>query len=256
MPQLSRITVYPIKSFDGVSLPSVKVLAQGALADDRRLAVYEAAGDVINGKRSPLIHRIRAEFDEQIRTVRLTAGEACAQFDLTSDRELLAEFFSSLFAKAVEIREEPAGGFPDDYDSPGPTVISVATLETVAGWFPGLGVEEIRRRFRANLEIDGVEPFWEDRLYAEPGQRVPFRIGKVGFLGNNPCARCVVPTRDPATGEVWPQFARRFMAERERTLPAWAARARFDHHNRLAVNTLLADAGPGVLNVGDEVALG
>jgi uncharacterized protein YcbX len=212
-------------------------------------------GDFINGKRSPAIHRIRAEFDEQVRSVRLEYEDAQAKFDLENERGLMAEYFAPVFGLKVEVRDQPQGGFPDDLDSPGPTIVSTATLETVAGWFPGIGVEEVRRRFRPNLEVDGVEPFWEDRLYGEPGQRAAFRIGGVRFLGNNPCQRCVVPTRDPQTGKVWPQFAKHFMAERERTLPGWAARARFDHFNRLTVNTLLAELGPGMVSLGDEVEL-
>lgn len=254
-PRLARITIYPIKSFDGVALPAVKVLPSGALADDRRLAVCDADGACVNGKRSAVVHRIRAEFDEQISSVRMSTDGTNALFHLADERDLLCDYLSGLFGRPVTLREDLATGLPDDTESPGPTVVSTATLETVASWFPGMGIEEVRRRFRANLEIDGVEPFWEDRLYGEQGVRVPFRIGSIGWLGNNPCQRCVVPTRDPDSGEVWPRFARVFIAKREETLPAWAARSRFDHFNRLTVNTLLADLGAGELRVGDEVSV-
>src|SRR5581483_2540325 len=100
--------------------------------------------------------------------------------------------------------ENLVNGFPDDLNAPGPTVISTATLRTVASWFPGLTVDDMRLRFRANLEIDGVEPFWEDRLYGEQGESVTIRIGRVTIEGVNPCQRCVVPTRDPSTGHIVP----------------------------------------------------
>ncbi len=147
-------------------------------------------------------------------------------------------------------------GFPDDLESPGPTVVSTATLRTVAGWFAGLNEDEVRRRFRANLEIDAegndLPPFWEDRLCGPAGQATRFRVGDVVFSGTNPCQRCIVPTRDAATGDAWPRFAKAFAQAREVSLPAWAERSRFDHFYRLAVNTRLAGAG-GRIRVGDAV---
>jgi uncharacterized protein len=133
--------------------------------------------------------------------------------------------------------ENETAGFPDDTDAPGPTLVSTATLAAVASWFPGLSVDETRRRFRANLEIAGVEPFWEDGLVGPPGTAVPFQIGETRWLGVNPCQRCVVPTRDSATGAATPLFQKTFANRREAALPPWAAREQFDHFYRLAINT-------------------
>lgn len=49
----------------------------------------------------------------------------------------------------------------------GPSVVSTATVETIASWFDGTRVESPRRRFRANFEISGVPAFWEDRLVGD-----------------------------------------------------------------------------------------
>jgi uncharacterized protein YcbX len=125
-------------------------------------------------------------------------------------------------------------------------------LATVAQWF-NLSINEARLRFRANLEIDGVDAFWEDRLYAEPGRVVRFRIGSVELLGTNPCQRCAVPSRDPASGDAISGFAKTFAGRREQSLPRWAVAARFDHYYRLAVNTRPAVAGQ--LHVGNEVTI-
>jgi hypothetical protein len=100
--------------------------------------------------------------------------------------------------------------------------LTVATFATVASWFAGLDVESMRRRLRANIEIDGVPPFWEDALYAAAGETVTIRIGAVTLAGTNPCQRCVVPTRDPDTGAPVYAFAKRLGAQREATLPVWA----------------------------------
>ncbi|MGH7202074.1 MAG: MOSC domain-containing protein, partial [Planctomycetaceae bacterium] len=106
------------------------------------------------------------------------------------------------------------------------------------------------------LEIDGVEAFWEDRLYGDEGEAVRFRIGEVTFEGVNPCARCVVPARESTTGESDPDFAAAFIRQRAASLPPWAARSRFDHFYRLAVNTRLSPVNAGnVVRVGDEVEI-
>ena len=113
----------------------------------------------------------------------------------------------------------------------------------------------MRLRFRANLEVDGVEPFWEDRLFRTDSTPQPFRIGRVMFEGINPCQRCVVPSRDPSTGDVWPEFTRRFATLREQHLPEWAARERFNHFYRLTTNTRGAGESGGVIRVGDLIEL-
>jgi uncharacterized protein len=49
-------------------------------------------------------------------------------------------------------------------------------------------------RFRPNLVISGATPWAEDTWKV-------FRIGDVTFRVAKPCARCIVTTRDPDTGE-------------------------------------------------------
>ena len=39
-----------------------------------------------------------------------------------------------------------------------------------------MSVEEMRLRLRANLEIGGVPPFWEDQLFTEAGRYVQFQV--------------------------------------------------------------------------------
>ena len=113
----------------------------------------------------------------------------------------------------------------------------------------------LRRKNRNNLEIDDVEPFWEDRLYAEEGEAVRFQIGKVQLEGTYPCQRCVVPTRSPETGKRYDEFAAIFEKQRYETLPYWATRSRFDHFYRLAVNTRPVAGCTGTIRVGDEVTI-
>jgi uncharacterized protein YcbX len=153
----------------------------------------------------------------------------------------------------VALREDAAAGFPDDTLASGPTVMGAETLAAVGDWFD-LTPDDARRRFRANLTLEGGGPFWEDRLFAAPGETVTFRVGDVMFFGTNPCARCVVPGRDPSTGEPIAGFAKSFADRRRAAMPAWAEPEAFDHFFRLAVNTrLFAPAVGGVVRVGDPV---
>ena len=242
---LARITVYPIKSLDGIEVERARLLPYGALEHDRQFALIDQFG-FVNGKRTEAVHRLRASIDLAARTLSLSrADEMGRTVRLDSDRATLVEWLRRYFNldESLRLTENAAGGFPDDTEAPGPTVVSTATLECVASWFPGLTLDEVRRRFRANLEVGGVEPFWEDRLYAEADKVVRFQIADALLEGVNPCQRCVVPTRNSLTGEANLRFAKHFAEHREASLPAWAARSRFDHFYRLAVNTRGATGG-------------
>jgi len=250
MPHLAAVWIYPIKALDGLAISTARMTPAGSLEGDRRFAMLDAEGKVINGKRDPRVHLLRCSFDDDLSTVTLNSEP----FRLTADLKPLEARLSDHFGQAVHLAENREAGFPDDTDSPGPTVISQATLEEVASWFPGLTGQEMRARVRPNLVVGGVSAFWEDRLYAGEGQTVPFRIGDVLVQGVNPCQRCVVPPRNPLTGESIPGFQKTFAERRERTLPVWAERSRFNHFYRLSVNTRIPESETGkMIKVNDPV---
>ncbi len=256
MPFLARIAIYPIKAMGPVFVDEARLLRSGALEHDRAIGLFDAEGKFVNGKRFSAIHRLRLTLDPTLRTIdaSVAPAETHRVFHLDQNRAELEAWLSEYFGFPVNIRENSAAGWPDDTDSPGPTLISTATLREVASWFPGLTVEQARVRFRTNLEIDGVEPFWEDRLFGPAGTLVSFRVGDARIDGVNPCQRCVVPPRDPFTGENYPDFSNTFRARREQTLPPWAQRSRFNHFYRLAINTRVAEDQSGrVMRVGDRV---
>src|SRR5262249_50901999 len=197
MPRLARIVIYPFKSFDGLDVPEARVLPSGALQHDRQFALLDARGEWVNGKRTPRIHLLRSVVNMADRRIRLSAGGPAREFGIDADREALEGWLSEFLGMAVRVTENSDAGFPDDTVSPGPTVVSTATLGGVAAWFGGLPFDEVRQRFRANLEIEGVDAFWEDRLYGEEGDAVRFQIGDVLLEGTNPCHRSPLPTRSP-----------------------------------------------------------
>lgn len=248
---LSLIYIYPIKSLDGVKVNSIEVLTSGALKGDRQLALFDEQGKYINAKRHSKIQQLRASYDLTTRSIVL-GNET---FHLDEQRDLLAEYFGDYFGQKVYLREDTTMGFPDDTDSPGPTIVSTATLQTVASWYEGMTIEQVRQRFRTNLEIDGVPPFWEDRLFGEEGENPYFKISQVTFQGINPCQRCIVPTRHPHTAIPTNHFQKVFTHNRQIHLPEWTATSRFNHYYRLAVNTRLVAGENMTLHLHDSLSI-
>jgi len=256
MPYIAQILIYPIKSLDGIAVTKAKVLKSGALENDRQFAIFDEQGKFVNGKRNPKVHLLRSSFNLEAQTVSLQVHQTqqTAVFHLEQERSQLEAWLSNYFGKKVKLQENLVQGFPDDTNANGPTVISTATIATAADWFTEISSEQMRQRLRANVEIADVSPFWEDRLFGETGNIVEFQIGSIRFEGINPCARCVVPTRNALTGQAYPEFQKIFVAQRKATLPSWASSSRFNHFYRLSVNTRIPESEAGkILQVGDKV---
>jgi uncharacterized protein YcbX len=267
-PHLVNIRLHPIKSLDPVSVPEARISPSGGLALDRAWALYSVDGKWVNGKRTPAIHLIRANYSHDLREVTLSVpGDRreipTRTFAFPGAYEDAAEWFSVFFEQQVLVRYSE-NGFPDDSIANGPTIVSTASLESVCEWFtptpqgfPGISLDEARQRFRASLEINGVPAWWEDQLFGEDERSVVrFKIGEVNFEGSNPCARCPVPPRNPLTGEILDGFQKRFNQLRESTLPPWSPRPRFDHFYRLSTNTRVAPSEASkLLRIGEPLLL-
>ncbi len=253
--RLSRIEIFPIKSLDGLCLQASRVGEGGILANDRVYAIVDDAGAVVNGKRTPRVHDLRCEYGPDATEVSLwERGQSSRHHFFLGDPGPINRWLRDFFGFDVHLRHDPRSGFPDDSEAYGPTVVSEASLRAVQDWYPELSLDNVRRRFRTNLELVGGPAFCEDALFGGPGERRPFRVGVVAFLGHNPCQRCVVPTRDPETGQVTRAFQKSFATRREAQLPGWADARRFNHFYRFALNTSipLTEAGKR-LAVGDPL---
>ncbi len=217
----------------------------GSLADDRRWAITDLRGKFVNGKKYPQIQQIRAQFDLDTGSVKLSApGQPTGQFQVAIENTALHDWLNGYLGFATQLIENTEIGFPDDTKSPGPTIISTATLEAIASWYPDLDMAEVRRRLRTNIELDGCTAFEEDRLFDQG----LFQLGQVKILGINPCQRCVVPTRDSLTGVPDnSQFQKVFSHQRSATLPAWTKLSLFNHFYRAAVNTKIPSTEVGKL---------
>ena len=259
MAWLARIDIYPIKSLDGLAIDKSALLLNGALAGDREFAMFDDMGRYLNAKRDAGVHMLRAKYNWWQRKVTLRWDPTGVRgiFHLDTEMEAATFWLSEMFDRPITFERNSHGGFMDDTEYVGPTIISTATLFALTYWFPYFTVDDLRARFRATLEIGGVPPFWEDRLYTDnPEEGVRFVVGDVEFLGVKPCVRCVVPSRDPVTGDKTPSFNRIFQKNREATLPEWAPRSRFDHFYYLGTNTIMVDMPYGaILRLGDPVRL-
>jgi uncharacterized protein YcbX len=290
-PFLASIQRFPIKSLDPERRERATLTDTGALVGDREWAILDrpagasydpttadvtGTGDYVNGKKTDAVHRLRSRFHAEreggpaVSLRRQSEDPSDARrFDLyrgESDRENgddetrieetvhaeIDEWLTAYFDRPVSVRRERAGHH-DDRERHGPTVVSTATLREIASWFD-FDLDSARRRFRANLEIGGVPPFWEDRLFDDEGRVVTFRVGDVVIEGVHPCQRCVVPGRDPDTGTQTESFRETFIRRRRETLPPWAESDRFDHPFRLMVNTRVPTASAEqVVSVGDSI---
>ncbi|MDF9798241.1 uncharacterized protein YcbX [Catalinimonas alkaloidigena] len=258
MPHIEKITLYPIKSLDGIEVSHAKITDKGALYLDRTFALFNKAGRTVNAKKYPTIQKLRAVFDLAELKVKLsTPGGLISSFQMEHEQQQIEEFFSDYLKEPVSIRQNDISGFPDDDENSGPTIVSTATYQEVQQWFPDLSLGNIRKRFRANIELGGCEtPFWEDRLFNAPGIDLSFQVGTVTFTGKKPCARCTVPTRDPFSSVAEKSFMSTFISRREDTMPSFVQSEQFSHYYHLCVNTLIPASEKGkIVQLKDQLNL-
>ncbi|MFP4097074.1 MAG: MOSC domain-containing protein [Cyclobacteriaceae bacterium] len=255
MPYIHKITIYPIKSLDGVDVKQSTITEAGSLYLDRAFALYNQAGRTVNAKKYPDLQSVRCHYELEQMSVMLQVNGLEQSFHLLEEQEEIAAFFSDYLHEEIHLKENLTTGFPDDDENSGPTTVSTRTYEELQQWFPGLGLDNLRLRFRANIELgDCPVPFWEDRLFAHPGVNRRFRLGEVEMIGRQACARCSVPARNPLTGVADQSFMKEFVDKRQQSLPSFASEAQFDHFYRLCVNTIIpASEAAKVLKVSDQV---
>jgi uncharacterized protein YcbX len=266
MPRLERVRIYPVKGLDATEVESAEILDRGTLAGDREFALFDADvapdGDigeesphdngVFNAKHSERFHTLDTSYDPGTTELAVEPDEGETRtFDLDAEQKDAAAWFGDYFDHDLALRRDESIGFVDRR-TVGPSVVSTATLEAVTSWFEETSVEGARRRLRANLEVSGVPAFWEDRFVGEDAPA--FEVGGVRIEGVTPCARCVVPERDPETGEPTPEFRERFLEKREETFPEWADRDAFDHlYTLMLIAEVPEDDRVQSLAVGDAV---
>jgi uncharacterized protein len=254
-PFLSRIRIYPIKSLDPVELQEAEIGSR-SLRFDREFALLTAEGRFMNGKKTGRVNELKAAYDLEKSTVSLSprVGGQTHTFHLHNEKDQLEKFLSTFFNESVSLTYNTQGRLMDIPDASSVTVISTASLDSLHASFADFSAEDLRLRFRANLEIGGTTAFWEETLFGKPGHGVRFRIGEVEIVGVSPRARCNVPPRDPHTGVPDKTFVRRMMKSREASLPEESLLPAHGGFYHLTINTYLPDTETGKkLRLGDRV---
>lgn len=267
---------YPVKSMRGESLTSAVVEPWG-LEGDRRWMVVEAdgprAGTFVSARRDPgllLLDPLVTDAgivlrspDDRLPPLAVTAPEtdhrevhiwgsavpaatapaAEAWLSGAVGRPVRLAYLDDPTARPTDPeRSEPGDrvSFADGYPLLLTTEASLAALnDALLEGSEGAEDPVAMDRFRSNVVVDGTAPWAEDDW-----RRV--RIGEVTFRMVKGCARCVLTTVDPRTGERG--------REPMRTL---ARTRRFDGGVWFGVN-LVPDGGApyvGRLAVGDEVTV-
>lgn len=242
MAVVARINVTPVKGLALHNPAQVELTPSGA-RDDRRFLLTDHGGRLVNGKRvGGSLNLASAEWDREAErlTVHLPDGNVSAAVERgrALDVEVygrtlgcsvvdgpFADALSGLAGLPVLLVERPEGSWATDARPA--TLVSQASLDA----FGGDG-----RRFRMLLELDGLEPYGEDRWQ---GWRV--RIGEVELLVEQPTPRCALPSYDPDTGERTTDMLREILG----------SRGAIDGLPCLGVYAEVV--GPGVVRVGDTV---
>jgi len=190
---VAEIWRYPVKSMAGERLQSCFVAATG-LKGDRRWALVDGkanrAGKPLTIRETELLLTYRARLADRGVQVVTPGGQTCIL-----DERLVADLAAKT-SRPLTLREGAGLNFDD---SP----VLVVNLTTVAAFELSAGVEIDRRRFRANLYLEGLEPEEELRWL---GRRI--RAGDAELEVVSRCERCVVITRDPDTTRASPELLR------------------------------------------------
>jgi uncharacterized protein len=204
---LGGLARWPVKSMAGERLRAARLDGRG-VGGDRTHALL----DVRNGRRDRLLTASRAPRllawaaaypgmpDDALDpaapprpSVRAPDGTVWGW-----DQPGLAGAIEADVGVPVELRRDPAGQQDLERSVPVTTEASRRALEAALGRPVDL------RRFRTNLHLDlDASAFAEERWR---GGRL--QVGQVTLALLHPCARCVIPTRDPDGPGRWPELLR------------------------------------------------
>ncbi|SRR5713226_807390 len=170
------------------------LIAESGLEGDRRWALVDGtpnrAGKPLTAREAEQLLAYRTLLAEGSVQVVTPGGET-----RRLDDRLVADLAAAT-SRTLTLRE--AAGLNYD-DSP----VLVVNLNTVAAFELSAGVQVDRRRFRANLYLDGLEPEEELRWV---GRRIGAGAAELEVVSR--CERCVVITRDPDTTQASPELLR------------------------------------------------
>lgn len=256
-PTISRIRIYPIKALDPIELQEAEVGVH-SLRYDREFAILTQDQRYMNSKRTGKVNELKATYDLPNYMVSLVprSGGSVESFHLINDQNKLETYLEDFFGEPVSLIHNQQGQFMDIPTASSVTILSDASLQSLHQEFTEHTLEDLRLRFRATIELTGVEPYWEENLVGEPGVGMRIKIGNVEMIGVSPRARCNVPPRDPLTGITDKTFVNRMVKSRAATLPENSHLPEYGNLYHLTINTYIPENQKGKwLHVGDELEI-
>lgn len=256
-PVISRIRIYPIKALDPVELQEAEVGVH-SLRYDREFAMITQDQRYMNSKRTGRVNELKAEYDLSNYRVHLSprVGGAARSFHLINQKQELESYLKDFFGEPVSFIQNTEGQLMDIPTASSVTIVSEASLRSLQEDFSDRTMEDIRLRFRATIEITGVDAYWEENFVGEPGLGMRIKVGEIEMIGVSPRARCNVPPRDPLTGVTDKTFIKRMMKSREKTLPQNSPIPAYGSLYHLTINTYIPETQRGKwLRVGDELKI-
>ena len=222
--KIISLVEYPVKSFPGISRQNVQVNSRG-LGLDRRYMLIDANNTFLTQRTLPQLTQFDVNIDEELSFSVKGSGESitvssksmgaklavrvwqdsCSAAEVNSE---LSHWFSEQLGQSVKLvymDDEDVRHTDPEYSKPGDQVgfadgfpILVTTRSSLDELNKRLINPVPMDRFRANIVLDGVEPFAEDDWREITIADVVLRVAK-------PCARCQVITTDQRTGEQHPE---------------------------------------------------
>ena len=193
MAEVAEVWRYPVKSMAGERLDTCLITETG-LDGDRRWALVDGVSN-----RAGKLLSIRE--DERLMTYRARLADDGVEL-VTPDGDTrrlddrMVAHLAEQIARPLTLRDTAGANFDD---SP----VLVVSMASVAAFRLEAGVPMDRRRFRANLYLDGLEP---EKELGWLGRRI--RAGDAELEVIKRCDRCVVITHDPDTTTATPKLLR------------------------------------------------
>jgi uncharacterized protein YcbX len=202
-----RIATTPVKGFM-LAFPERVLLTGAGVVENRRFALIDESGERLRSAKHPWPCTVAADYDEQREHLRIRFPDGAEVDGSVSPGELVRFDYHGDLVDAHVVEGpwmQPLSALARmpthlvKLDRPGSmqgqpvTLLSSASLERFAA---EAGHDVDTRRFRMLFEVDGCTAHEEDGWL---GRRV--RVGEAILRVVELVERCVVTTRDPATGE-------------------------------------------------------
>ncbi|SMF84456.1 hypothetical protein SAMN02982917_5778 [Azospirillum oryzae] len=176
---LTAIRRYPVKGMSGQDLPATDLTAGQAIPLDRRYGLlhgpaaldtetegWRLPSDFFTLDRTEKLAALQTEFDEATRALIIRRGGrqvSRGRLDQPMGRTLLEQFFAAYLAGIVpgmpRLIEAQHGAFGNS-EEPSVTLLNLASLRDLEERIAKQPVDP--RRMRANLLVDGIDP-WAER---------------------------------------------------------------------------------------------